>query len=281
MANPPQKPKSTEEILREMEQMSQGVGSSGEPKKAGGGALKSLMDFFIKVEPDEEQTTPPPPPQFTAQQQPSPRRAVPTGSLNVPRQPQRVGDLVADEPLPTMKAPTVKQGEDLSQRDFGQIYKDASIGNSPCSVDELAHLMDNPAVANQPLSVKIIAVNLALSAKNVGIDAPIADAMRRDRALDAYQKMLSDRAGSVEQRNSEKVQQISKEVEEYLKRKQAEMEVLKTEVAEAKRQSIDFAVRREIEEKRLADLISPFLEGKPNPVTVGNLPDTPTPENPV
>jgi hypothetical protein len=278
MPNPPQRPKSTEEILREMEQMSQGVGSSGEPKKSGGGALKSLMDFFIKVEPDEEQPTPP---QFTAPQQPPPRRAVPTGSLNAQRQPQRVGDLVADEPLPTIKTPTAKQGEDLSQRDFTQIYKDASIGNSPCSVDELAHLMENPAVANQPLSVKIIAVNLALSAKNVGLDVPIADAMRRDRALDAYQKMLSDRANSVEQRNVEKVQQISKEVEEYLKRKQAEMEVLKTEVAEAKRQSVDFAVRREIEEKRLADLISPFLEGKPNPVTVGNLPDTPAPENPV
>ncbi len=276
MPNPPQRPKSTEEILREMEQMSQGVGSTSEPKKSGGGALKSLMDFFIKVEPEEET---PPPPQFTAPQQPPPRRAVPTGSLNAARQPQRVGDLVADEPAPTFKAPPAKQGEDLAQRDFAQIYKDANIGNSPCSVDELAHLMENPAVANQPLSVKIIAVNLALSAKNVGLDVPIADAMRRDRALDGYQKMLSDRAASVEQRNTEKVQLISKEVEEYLKRKQAEMEVLKTEVSEAKRQSVDFAVRREIEEKRLADLISPFLEGKPNPVTIGNLPDTPTPEN--
>jgi hypothetical protein len=277
MPNPPQRPKSTEEILREMEQMSQGVGSSGEPKKSGGGALKSLMDFFIKVEPAEDET--PPPPQFTAPQQPPPRRAVPTGSLNVPRQPQRVGDLVADEPPPTFKAPPAKQGEDLAQREFAQIYKDAGVGNSPCSVDELAHLMENPAVANQPLSVKIIAVNLALSAKNVGIDVPVADAMRRDRALDAYQKMLSDRANSVEQRNLEKVQQISKEVEEYLKRKQAEMEVLKTEVSDAKRQSVDFAVRREIEEKRLAELISPFLEGKPNPVTVGNLPDSSAPEN--
>lgn len=278
MPNPPQRPKSTEEILREMEQMSQGVGSSGEAKKSGGGALKSLMDFFIKVEPEEEQA-PPPPPQFTAPQPQPPRRAVPTGSSNVPRPAQRVGDLVAEEPMPTIKTPPAKPGEDLSQRDFAQIYKDASIGNSPCSVDELAQLMENPAVANQPLSVKIIAVNLALSAKNVGIDVPIADAMRRDRALDAYQKMLSDRAGSIEQRNTEKVQLISKEVEEYLKRKQAEMEVLKTEIAEAKRQSVDFAVRREIEEKRLADLISPFLEGKPNPVTVGNLPDAPAPEN--
>ena len=34
---------------------------------------------------------------------------------------------------------------------------------------------------------------------------------------------------------------------------------------------------REVEEKRMADLITPFLEGKPNPITVGNTPE-PKPE---
>jgi len=48
------------------------------------------------------------------------------------------------------------------------------------------------------------------------------------------------------------------------------MDALRSEIAEAKRQSTDFAVRREAEEKRLANLIAPFLEGKPNPVTVAN-----------
>jgi len=47
------------------------------------------------------------------------------------------------------------------------------------------------------------------------------------------------------------------------------MEALRQEISEAKRQSLDFSARREVEEKRLANLIAPFLEGKPNPVTVG------------
>jgi hypothetical protein len=51
------------------------------------------------------------------------------------------------------------------------------------------------------------------------------------------------------------------------------MDALKAEVAEAKKQSVEFAIRREIEEKRMADLITPFLEGKPNPVSVGNAPE--------
>lgn len=264
MSNRP--PKSTEEILREMEAMSEGRGSSSSsahPHKSGG-AFKSLMDFFVKVVPEEEEALPPPP-EFTKPQAQVPRNAVPTA----PRQAPRVADLVADEPAPKFHA-TTKQGEDLSQREFAQIYKDAGITNTPCSVDELTTLMESPMIANQPLSVKIVAVNLTLSAKGVGIDIPIADAARRDRALDAYQSMLSDRANQIEQRNAEKIQQISKEVEEYLKKKQVDMEALRTEAMEAKRQSIDFSVRRETEEKRLADLISPFLEGKPNPVTVGN-----------
>lgn len=270
MSNKPPRPKSTEEILREMEAMSEGKGlasASGESHKSGGG-LKSLMDFFIKVVPDEAEDALPPPPDFIKPQAQAPRNAVPTA----PRQPQRVADLVADESAPTFKVPS-KQGEDLAQRELAQIYKDASISNTPCSVDELAALMENPMVANQPVSVKIIAVNLTLSAKGIGIDVPIADAVRRDRALDAYQAMLSERASQVEQRNAEKIQQISKEAEEYLKKKQAEMEALRSEATEAKRQAIDFSVRREVEEKRLAELISPFLEGKPNPVTVGNQPD--------
>ena len=99
---------------------------------------------------------------------------------------------------------------------------------------------------------------------------PITDAVRRDRALDAFQEMLNTRAAQTEQQHQQKIEQLTRETEEYLKRKQAEIETLRADIAEAKRQSVDFALRRQAEEKRLADLVSPFLEGKPNPVTVGN-----------
>jgi hypothetical protein len=181
-----------------------------------------------------------------------------------------VADLVAGEPAPKFKPPA--EGANLAQKTFEEIYRGAGLGDSPCSVDELAKLMENPAVASQPLNVKIIAVNLALSAKGVSHEVPIADAVRRDRALDAYQAMLDERARATEQRNSLQVQQITQEVEEFLRRKQAEMDALREEISEAKRHALDFSVRREAEEQRLAGLISPFLSGQPNPVTVGNQP---------
>jgi len=266
---PPQ-PRSTEDILREMEAMARDTGSDSPapPGKSSGGGLKSFFDFFVKVVPEETEEAPkegaPKSKSAATPSAPASRPASPAPSSGG----TRVGDLVAGEPPPKFDPP--QTDADLSSKPFDEIYREAGITGSPCSADDLATLMENPAVANQPLSVKIIAVNLALSAKGIGHDAPIADAVRRDRALDAFQAMLNDRAGSVEQRNLARIQQLTQETEEYLKRQQAAMDALRSEIAEAKRQSMDFSVRREAEEKRLANLIAPFLEGKPNPITVGN-----------
>ena len=256
--NQPNKPKSTEDILREMEEMS-GKDSKAEAS-SGGGALKSLLGFFVKVAPDEDDAAPikrlPPTP--SAPPTPAPRN--------------RVSDLIANEPAPKLAPPTtpVSAKVNLAEEPFEEIYKAAGVPASQCSVDDLAKLLENPMIANQPTNIKVVAVNLTLSAKNLTTEEPITDALRRDRALDAYQAMLAERVVSIEQRNATQLQQISQEVEEYLKRKQAEMDALKAEVATVKTQSVEFAIRREIEEKRMADLIMPFLEGKLNPVTVGN-----------
>ncbi|MBI1762119.1 MAG: hypothetical protein HYR56_11870 [Acidobacteria bacterium] len=265
MPNPKQSsgPRSSEDILREMEEMADSVGAVSDAPAAGksGGGFKSLLDFFIKIEPD------------AAAPSAAPARpmAMPmTPGANAPHTGGRVADLVAGEPKPKFKAPAA--GGNLAEQPLEAIYRDAGLGDSPCSVDELAKLLENPALANQPLNVKVIAVNLALSAKGVSHEVPIADAVRRDRALDAFQAMLDERARATEQRNSAQVRQIAQEVEEFLKRKQAEMDALRTEISEVKRQALEFSVRRETEEQRLANLISPFLEGQTNPVTIGNAP---------
>lgn len=261
----PRKPKSTKEILAEMENMSKGLGSSapeevGESRSAKeGGAFKSLLGFFVKVVPEQE-----------LEREGSPSKH-PAHAIAGDRTASRVVDLVAGEASPQFKAPADATA-DLATRPFEQIYNEARIPDSPCTVDELAKLLENPTVADQPLNVKVVAVSLTLSAKGIGPDVPIADAVRRDRALDGYQQMLDQHAATAEQRNAAKIQQITQETEEYLKRKQAEIETLRVETSEAKRQSIDFSLRRETEEQRLANLISPFLEGVPNPVTVGNKP---------
>jgi hypothetical protein len=268
--------RSTEEILREMNELSQSIDSSiadisgaareqsaqpASPRR-GGGAMKSLLNFFVSVEPGEDEPRP-------GAETPAAPEGSPAAAAARPAAGPRVADLVAGEKPPTFERFDTEAGDDLSAKTLEEIYAEAGLGDSQCSVDELAKLLENPSLANHPMSVKVVAVNLALSAKGVGLDVPISDAVRRDRALDAFQSMLDQRARAAEERNAARIQQLTKEAEEYLKRKQQEMEALRAETAEAKRQTADFALRREAEEKRLAELISPFLEGKPSPVTLG------------
>ena len=265
MSNP-NRPKTTEEILQEMEQMSNKMGHAnpaptagaepgGQPGKAGGG-LKSLLDFFIKVVPDENAPVSVASQQAVAPAQPAPPRP-------------RVADLVANEPTPKFAA-AAGEASDLAAQPFDEIYRAAGLAASACSVDDLATLLENPTIANQPQNIKVVAVNLTLSAKGISPEVPITDAMRRDRALDAYQAMLGERAQTTAQNNQTLIEQITQETEAFLKRKQAEMDALRAESAAAQQQAASFALRREAEEQRLANLISPFLEGKPNPVSVGN-----------
>jgi hypothetical protein len=259
MSDPKQPKRSTEDILREMESVADSPAPAKE-KPSGGGTLRSFLDFFVKVVPDEDEPVAMPT-DTTPRREPSlPPTATPT----------RVSDLVKNEPAPTFATAPVDEA-DLSQKPFDEIYAEAGIGETTCSVNELETLLNNPTIVNQPMSVKIVAVNLALSAKGVTIEAPVSDAVRRDRALDAYQKMLVERSRAIEQENMARIQGITKEIEEYLKAKQAEVDVLRGEIAEAGRQSLDFSARREAEERRLASLVSPFLEGKPNPVTVQSM----------
>ena len=254
MSNPNQRPKTTDEILSEMQSVS-GTESNEKPDAGAGGALKSLLGFFVKVAPDENEI--PVVEKAPATPPPSPR--------------PRVSELVPPEPSPKF-SPAPASSSNLADKPFDEIYREAGLQISPCSVDELATLLSNPTIAAQPLSIKVVAVSLTLSSKGLTLEAPVTDAVRRDRILDAYQAMLTDRVTATEAANAQRIENITKEVEEYLKNKQAEMDVLKAEIALSKKQSVEFSIRRELEEKRMADLISPFLEGKPNPVTVGNDP---------
>jgi hypothetical protein len=226
--------------------------------------MKSLLNFFVSVEPGEGE----PGAGGDAPDAADASGDVAHGGAHQPTRP-RVADLVAGEKAPTFGRLDTEDGGDLAAKSLEEIYAEAGLGDTQCSVDELATLLANPSLASHPMSVKVVAVNLALSAKGVGLDVPIADAVRRDRALDAFQAMLDERARAAEERNAARIQQLTKEAEEYLKRKQEEMEALRAETSEARRQTADFALRREAEEKRLAELISPFLEGKPSPLTVG------------
>jgi hypothetical protein len=183
-----------------------------------------------------------------------------------PPTPNTVAAIAESEPTPEFTATS----NDMSGKNFADIYAEAGVDDSSFTVDKLYELLQDPTLKDQPLSTKALVVKMALKAQNVAPNVPVTDAIQRDRALDAYQKMLNTRAAQTESNNAQLIQQINEEVRKYLEQKNAEMDTLKTEISEMKRQSEIFATRRFQEEQRLAEIIVPLLEGQPNPVTTGN-----------
>lgn len=161
---------------------------------------------------------------------------------------------------------------DLSQTPLATIYAEANVPASACNIDEFAEILESPDIAKQPLNFKVMAVPFALKMKGVDISVPLADAASRDAALDGYQLMLTKRAKQVREESEAKIAAINAELEALFAQKQAEIEELKNQAADAERQNLEFVQVRNAEEKRMADLIAPFLGGQVNPVTVGNTP---------
>ena len=229
-------------------QATQEVEETEQPSQAkkGSSFLDAVGGFFISKVEDEE----------TSHQVDTP-----------PPTPNTVSEVAQNIPTPEF---STTGADDFSSRAFADIYGEAKVDESSFTVDKLFALLQDPSLKDQPLSTKTLVLKMALKAQNVEPTVPVTDAATRDRALDGYQKMLNMLATQTETENSQKIQQINDEVKKYLEAKNAEMDALRTQTAEAKRQSESFATRRQQEEQRLAEIIMPLLEGQPNPVSVGN-----------
>ncbi|MFN7930533.1 MAG: hypothetical protein U0Y68_21935 [Blastocatellia bacterium] len=261
--NPDANPDFGEEVLREpIETFHEGAPTE---LRLGGGALKALQELFVKLLPGDAEVR--------ANKTGKPASPPGTDATSAPS--LRVGDLVADEPVPKFPLPPPPTSPfaaiiDLANRPLDEIYRRAKLPPTSCSIDDLGKLMENPVLLNQPLNIKVVAVTVAFSAKGITAEEPVIDAMRRERVMEAYQSMLIERVATTEERNTAKIRQLMKELEEFTRRKQNEMNALKTEIAETKKQAAEFATRRDVEEKRMAELITPFLEEKPNTASFGN-----------
>jgi hypothetical protein len=230
------------------EQQPEQIAEQPRKSESGSSFLKSVGSFFISTVDDEESQhsdTPPP-------------------------SPNTVANVVESVPTPQFSA---TGSDDYSSRPFADIYREAGINESTFTVDKLNELLQDASLKDQPLSTKTLVLKMALKAQNVEPNVPVTDAVQRDRSLDGYQKMLNTRARQTETINSQAVQQINDEVKKYLEQKNAEMDKLRAETQEIKRQAEAFAARRQAEEQRLAEIIIPLLEGQTNPVSVGNAVD--------
>ncbi len=108
----------------------------------------------------------------------------------------------------------------------------------------------------------------ALEAARVDVQDVVEDGVRRDKALDAFEAAKERELLERKQQNEARVASLRKDLDELLRKINAEIETLKRESADAESAFAQLQVRKRHEEQRLFDVIAHFVEGA-NPISTG------------
>lgn len=99
----------------------------------------------------------------------------------------------------------------------------------------------------------------------VSLDEIVADAARRDQALDAFERFLADRVARVEAEAAEANRTLQAEIDELVRRNSELMQANQGRVEAEKTRLERWRERKRAEEERLYNAVQPFVEA--NPVT--------------
>ena len=152
---------------------------------------------------------------------------------------------------------------------FDEIYKAAEIPAAPqgYSILKVAQMLESEHIRNLPSDVKKSSVLVALDAAGADIKDVIQDAVRRDRALDTYERVQQRAVEELESRKSKENSQIQAEIDKYLTEQRAKMQANSDEVAREKERFAGWRLKKQQEEKKIADAVGYFVSE--NPITTG------------
>src|SRR5881397_2660714 len=137
---------------------------------------------------------------------------------------------------------------------FDEIYKAAEIP-SPAqgySILKIAQMLESEHIRNLPSDVKKSSVLVALDAAGADVKDVIQDAVRRDRALDTYERVQQRAVEELESRKSKENSQIQAEIDKYLTEQRAKMQANSDEVAREKERFAGWRLMKQAEERKMA-----------------------------
>jgi hypothetical protein len=153
---------------------------------------------------------------------------------------------------------------------FDEIYKAAEIP-SPAqgySILKIAQMLESEHIRNLPSDVKKSSVLVALDAAGVDIKEVIQDAVRRDRALDTYERVQQRAVEELETRKSKENSSIQAEIDRYVTEQRAKIQANNDEIAKEKQRFTGWRLKKQQEEKKIADAVGYFVSE--NPITTGD-----------
>jgi len=154
---------------------------------------------------------------------------------------------------------------------FDEIYKAAEIPlpQQGYSILKIAHMLESEHIRNLPSDVKRSSVLVALDAAGVDIKQIIQDAVRRDRALDTYERVQQRAVEELESRKSKENSEIQAQIDKYVTEQRAKIQGNNDEIAREKERFTGWRLKKQQEEKKIADAVGYFVSE--NPITTGEV----------
>ena len=178
-----------------------------------------------------------------------------------PEPPRRVSD-VAPEPSAEPAPETVAGPVDLTT-----VYESAKIAPPAhgYSVLKVAEMLENEHIRSLPPDVKRKSVLVALDAAGVKVDEIVQDAVRRDRALDTFERVLEKHLADLRARTEAENRQIEEEIARRVAELRAQVDQNRRTVEQEEREFHVWRARKQQEEATIANAVGYFVSE--NPIT--------------
>jgi len=160
---------------------------------------------------------------------------------------------------------------------FEEIYKAAEIPTPPqgYSILKISQMLESEHIRNLPSDVKRSSVLVGLDAANVDIKEIIQDAIRRDRALDTYERVQQRAAEELEARKNKENSEIQAQIDKYVTEQRTKIQSNNEEVSREKQRFTVWRLKKQQEEKKIAEAVGYFVTE--NPITTGDVNAPPPP----
>jgi hypothetical protein len=162
---------------------------------------------------------------------------------------------------------------------FDEIYQAAEIPPAPqgYSIMKVADMLQSEHIRTVPADVKRSTVLVALDAAGVDIKDVIQDAVRRDKALDGYERVQERAVSELETRKTQENAQIQAEIDRVVADQRAKIQANNEEVTREKERFFGWRLKKQQEEKKISDAVAPFVTENPITTGAGSAPSAPKP----
>ncbi|HEU0121737.1 MAG TPA: hypothetical protein VFQ91_14505 [Bryobacteraceae bacterium] len=170
----------------------------------------------------------------------------------------------APPPPPAKFEKTAAAGVSMT---FEDIYAAAEI-KPPAhgyTVFKVADMLQSEHIRELPAEVKKGSILVALDAAGVKIADVVQDAIRRDQALDAFERVRQKSVEDLEAKKLAENQKIQADLDKYVEEQKARLKANLAEIDKQKESFSSWRIQKQLEEQRIADCVSYFVTD--NPIT--------------